>query len=163
MKRLTAETQRRKLKRSNSTNECCAICGCELNRKGNYGTPTLQGRAHATKHHFVAERFFGRSVNRKGIVRLRLFATCPWGLEGKYEVFCYECHEVLLHNPVLTQANILNFAKLVHELDLDEPNKSKSREKLAGRIKLFQQAIERGIDDLVKQNSLSLRASAVKN
>jgi len=51
--------------------ESCGICGCELNRSGNYATPTPEGRSHATAHHFVAERFFCRSANRKGNQRTK--------------------------------------------------------------------------------------------
>jgi hypothetical protein len=41
--------------------EKCAICGCELHRiAGTYARPTVEGRSHASKHHFVSERFFGR-------------------------------------------------------------------------------------------------------
>src|SRR5438093_6128304 len=89
--------------------ERCAICGCLLNRNGKYGEQSLLGRAHASKHHYVAERFFGRSGNRKATLRARLFEKCPWGLEGECDVFCYECHEILLHNPVFTRENILDF------------------------------------------------------
>ena len=46
--------------------ENCAICGCQLHRQGDYAKPTIKGRSHATKHHFIAECFFGRSANRKG-------------------------------------------------------------------------------------------------
>jgi len=47
--------------------ENCAICGCELHRtRDTYARATIEGRSHATKHHFVAERFFGRSSNRRG-------------------------------------------------------------------------------------------------
>jgi hypothetical protein len=49
----------------------------------------------------VAERFFGRSNNRRGTQRDRVFEECPWGIEGQTAVFCYDCHEELLHNPVL--------------------------------------------------------------
>ena len=128
--------------------EYCKICGCLLNRKGNYATPTPQGRAHATKHHFVAERFFGRSKTRKGSIRLPLFERCPWGLEREHDVFCYECHEILLHNPVFTRENIAAFADLVKQADLNEPEKTESREKLARRIQLLQKIIEHGIKSL---------------
>ena len=149
MKPSTTEAQRRGAKREERSVEHCAICGCLLNRRGMYASPTLQGRAHATKHHFVAERFFGRSANRKGTKRVRLFEKCPWNLEGEYEVFCYECHEILLHNPVLTRANVSDFAELVRMRGLNEPSKSKSSEKLSGRIQLFQQVLEKGIEILL--------------
>jgi hypothetical protein len=41
--------------------ETCAICGCEIHRNGDYAKPTVKGRSHATRYHFVAERFYGRS------------------------------------------------------------------------------------------------------
>src|SRR5580765_5408156 len=82
--------------------EFCAICGCELHRTaGTYARATREGRSHATRHHFVAERFFGRSANRRSTQTDSIFAKCPWGIEGLSDVFCYECHEELLHNPVL--------------------------------------------------------------
>jgi len=94
--------------------EHCAICGCELHRaRDTYASPTIEGRSSATKHHFVAERFFGRSSNRRGTKTEGIFSTCRWGHEGKSDVFCYECHEVLLHNPVLLPEDVARFAELV--------------------------------------------------
>jgi hypothetical protein len=66
--------------------ERCAICGCLLHRSGEYAKPTVKGRSHATEHHFVAERFFGRSKNRKGTVRPAIFRECPWNLESSCKV-----------------------------------------------------------------------------
>ena len=62
-----------------STN--CVICGCRIHREGEYAKPTIKGRSHATRHHYVAERFFGRSATRKGEPREPIFKNCPWGLE----------------------------------------------------------------------------------
>jgi hypothetical protein len=126
--------------------EHCAICGCRLHRKrGTYALPTVEGRGHATKHHFVPERFFGRSANRRGTTTDGVFETCPWGHEGKTAVFCYECHEELLHNPVLLPEEIECFAKLVRCRELAEDHKTESRAKIAGRIKLFHEVIARGL------------------
>ena len=85
-------------------NESCEVCGCLLGREaGTYARPTVEGRSHASQHHYLAERFFGRSKNRRGTERQRIFEESPWGHEGETGVFCYECHEELLHNPVLLQ------------------------------------------------------------
>lgn len=129
----------------------CGICGCRLHRRGGYGSPTVDGRAHASSHHYVPERFFGRSKTRKGEARDRLFESSPWGLEGKAGVFCYDCHEELLHNPVLLPADVEAFAELVRLRGLEEPAKSESREKLAGRVQLFHEAIAAGIRHLLAQ------------
>ena len=128
--------------------ETCGICGCELHRGGEYATPTPEGRSHATAHHFVAERFFGRSVNRRGDQRTPIFDTCPWGVEGEKAVFCYDCHEELVHNPVFLPDDVEAFAELVQNRGLAETTKSDSRKKLAGRIELLHEVIARGIREL---------------
>ena len=63
-------------------------------------------------------------------------------------MFCYECHEELLHNPVLLPEDIERFAALVRERGLDEVEKGADRSKLAGRVKLFQEIITRGLKSL---------------
>src|SRR6266481_4037997 len=114
--------------------EHCAICGCELHRaRDTYARPTVAGRSHATEHHFVAERFFGRSTNRRGTKTEGIFTSCPWGHEGESAVFCYECHEELLHNPVLLPEDIARFSDLVLARGLSEASKPEDQSKIAGR------------------------------
>jgi hypothetical protein len=129
--------------------EICGICGCSLHRtKNTYARPTVAGRGHATEHHLVAERFFGRSNNRRGTLTEGIFAECPWGQEGASEVFCYECHEELLHNPVLLPDDIEIFAELVRQRGLSEETKPEGRSKIAGRIALFHEVIARGLSEM---------------
>ena len=138
--------QPRQRKSPRSKIEQCAICQCPLHRtQKTYARPTIEGRSHATKHHFVAKRFFGRSSTRPGTTTDAIFACCPWKLEKQAEVFCYECHEELLHNPVLLPQDIIRFAKLVEKAGLSETQKTKDRSKIAGRIKLFQEVIACGL------------------
>jgi len=66
-------------------------------------------------------------------------------LEGECDVFCYECHEILLHNPVFTRENILDFADLVNQKQLNEVQKTRSNEKLRGRVRLLHEVIELGL------------------
>jgi hypothetical protein len=135
----------RKLRR---IDELCGICDCRVHRAGGYALPTPEGRSHATEHHYVAERFFGRSTNRKHEHRERIFESCPWKLEGQSGVFCYECHEELLHNPVFTRVDIERFAALVQRRGLNEDEKTASREKLGGRIQLLHAVIAAGLNSL---------------
>ena len=128
----------------------CAICGCIIHREGEYAKPSIKGRSHATKHHNIAERFLGRSRNRRGEQREPIFKECPWDIEGETEEFCYECHEELLHNPVLLQADIKKFAELVKLRKLNETRKTKSKDKIAGRIKLLHEVLEFGIEKLLE-------------
>jgi hypothetical protein len=137
--------------RRNAGLEKCALCSCQLHRSGEYATPTLMGRSHATEHHFVPERFFGRSTNRRGTQRKGIYACCPWGYEGKKEVYCYECHEELLHNPVLLPEDVAAFANLVRNRGLDEITKPESREKIGGRIELLHEVISAGLKTLNQQ------------
>ena len=126
--------------------EHCAIGGCLLHRtRDTYARPTTEGRSHATKHHFVAERFFGRSTNRPRTKTESVFSSCPWGHESESASFCYECHEELLHNPVLLPEDISRFAELVRKHGLAEETKTESRAPLAGRIKLFREIISLGL------------------
>jgi len=135
---------------SYETSEKCALCGCHVHRAGEYATPTLKGRSHATEHHFIPERFFGRSKNRRGTRREGVFAVCPWGYEGKTAVYCYECHEELLHNPVLLPDDVAALAKLIQQNGLSEITKPESREKIAGRIALFHDVIAAGLKGLTQ-------------
>jgi hypothetical protein len=131
--------------------ETCAICSCQLHREGGYAEPSVHGRSHATKHHHVAERFFGRSKNRKKEVRKGIFVTCPWGHEKKEVVLCYDCHEELIHNPVFLLDDIERFAALVKRRGLSEDRKSDDRSKLAGRIRLFREVIDAGLRSIASK------------
>jgi hypothetical protein len=51
----------------------------------------------------------------------------------------------LLHNPVLTPNDVKRFARLVARRDLDEVMKPLTRDKLAGRIRLFHNVIDAGL------------------
>jgi hypothetical protein len=112
-----------------------------------YANATPEGRSHASRSHYVAERFYGRSANRKGLAA-RIFETCPWDLEGKSTIACYECHELMLHNPVLLEDDVKRFAEIVRARGLSETVKPENFTKIAGRIRLFQEVIARGIADL---------------
>lgn len=138
-------------KNSKRLDERCTLCGCRIHRRGSYALSTVEGRSHATSHHYVAERFFGRSANRRGEQRDRIFETCPRSLEGKSAVYCYECHEELLHNPVFTEADMHEFSRLVVKRGLNEDEKPASREKLAGRIQLLHEVIAVGLRALLEQ------------
>jgi hypothetical protein len=66
-------------------------------------------------------------------------------LEGKTEVFCYECHEELLHNPVFLPEDIDRLRALVIARRLSESTKDENRDKMAGRIKLLHEVIAAGL------------------
>src|SRR5258708_4512908 len=121
--------------------ESCALCGCRLHRRGEYGKPTTEGRSHATAHHHVAERFFGRSASRRGEKRERIFDTCPWGMEGGVSVLCFECHEELLHIPIFLPDGVPRFARLVRRRSLNETQKPLDRKLLGARIQLLHEVI----------------------
>ncbi len=55
------------------------------------------------------------------------------------------------HNPILLPEDIARLAIVVRKLGLDETNKSDSREKIAGRIKLLHEIISRGLRDIEKE------------
>jgi len=128
--------------------ERCSICDCKVHRTGDYAKPTVKGRSHATAHHYVAERFFGRSANRPGEQRKKLFEKCPWGLERQSAIYCYECHEEMIHNPIFSIEDIDILSQLVRKRGLNEEEKTEDRSKLAGRVKLLHEAISVGLKQL---------------
>ena len=130
--------------------ERCKLCGCKLHRGGGYAVPSVRGRTHATRHHYVAERFFGRSKNRRGSQRERVFVKCPWGLEGKSSIYCYDCHELLLHNPVLLPNDVERLREIIVARGYGERMKERGYRKLAGRIRLLHDAIDLGLDGLLR-------------
>ena len=133
-----------------ATREACSICGCPVHRTpGTYNGLTVEGRSHATRHHFVPERFFGRSSNRPG-QRAGIFRRCPWDHERRTGVFCYECHEELLHNPVLLPEDVERFAALVRVRGLAERKKGLSRRRITGRVELFHEVISRGLQVMLE-------------
>ena len=66
-------------------------------------------------------------------------------------MFCYECHEELLHNPVFLPKDIEAFARLVKARKLNEKQKTVNRKKIAGRITLLHEVIEAGLEKLSEQ------------
>ena len=133
-------------KRKNAMHERCEVCGCRVHRGGDYAKPSVTGRSHATKHHYVAERFFGRSRNRPGTRRNAVFCVSPWPeIERKVAVLCYECHEELFHNPVFLPQDVEAFAAIVRQRCLAEDRKGRSREKIAGRVRLLHEIIQEGL------------------
>ena len=138
-----------KSKAKKQTVERCALCDCILHRGRDYAADTPSGRAHATRHHFVAERFFGRSANRRGTQRTPIFRRCPWGFERQTVLFCYECHELLIHNPTFLPSDIQAFAQLVRARGLHETRKPSHHSRIASRVRLFQEVVSAGIHQLL--------------
>jgi len=141
--------------------ERCELCGCQLHRAGGYAAPSVHGRAHATRHHYVAERFFGRSKNRRGRQRERVFTKCPWDLEGKSSVYCYDCHELLLHNPVLLPNDIERLREIIVARGYGERTKERGYRKLAGRIRLLHDVIDAGLASVLRRTKRRRRPGAV--
>lgn len=81
-----------------------------------------------------------------------MFLCCPWGYESEVVVFCYECHEELVHNPVLLPEDISKFAELVKQRGLSEEMKTESRQLIAGRVALFHEIITCGLTLLLNKN-----------
>lgn len=126
----------------------CAICNCPLHSDGKYADGSHQSRSRQSKHHVVAERFFGRSANRPNDVRQGILVECPWNSNKATVPLCYECHEELIHNPVFLQEDLKAFSDLVRAHGLDEDVKPIGRDKIAGRIKLLNDVIKAGLKSL---------------
>ena len=69
------------------------------------------------------------------------------------QYYCYECHEELLHNPVLLPEDIRAFSQLVKIRGLHEEEKPDHKEKIAGRVTLLHEVIESGIKTLLQRKN----------
>lgn len=144
--------------------EQCAICGCRVHRVANtYAQPSAAGRSHASKHYYVAERFFGRSKNRRGVLVEGILRFCPWKREAQYGVLCYECHTELLFHPVVLPEDLAQFAELVKRRGLNEVVKGESRAPIAGRVALLQEVIALGIAAALRQEQSRARKQALRD
>ena len=137
----------------NDKDEHCAICGCALcSKKDTYGKATLEGRGHRSRHHHIAERFFGRSKTRKpGTERPAILKESDWPKYDAPVILCYECHEELIHNPILLKEDLEKFKELVDRDGSSEKEKECSRGKIARRIILFHKVIETGLKQLLEK------------
>jgi hypothetical protein len=81
-----------------------------------------------------------------------VFETCPWGHERETGVFCCECHETLLHDPVMLPEDINDFSELVLRRGLSEgDSKSDWFEKIGKRIELFREVISQRLAVLLDE------------
>jgi hypothetical protein len=125
--------------------ESCAICGCPVHRSAEDAQLSIAERSYAAKHHYVPERLFGLVANRRGANSEGMFGDSPWGREDQATVYCGECHEELIHNPVLLPADVRAFAELVRNRGLSEEDKPEKRDKIAGRVMLLHEVIAAGL------------------
>ena len=133
--------------------EPCSICGCSVHRKGEYARATVKGRSHATWHHLIAKRFFGRKANKRSGKIDAIFERKDWEAEQDKIVLCYDCHEVLLHNPIFLKKDLDRFRMLIKDHGFNETKKTESTRQLAGRIVLLHEIIEKGLEVLDKRTS----------
>jgi hypothetical protein len=65
-------------------------------------------------------------------------------------LLCYECHEELVHNPVLLPDDLAKLRTLIELRGLGEDAKGEKRDAIAGRVRLFHEVIARGLDELLR-------------
>jgi len=124
----------------------CGLCGCVIHNNGGYAEPTVAGRSHRTKHHYVAERFFGRSNNRRGEIREGIFSDTELDIKPKIGEYCYDCHEELLHNPIILKTEMDKLSEIFKIIGANEDVKTESKDKLKQRIVTLKEVIRKGID-----------------
>jgi hypothetical protein len=110
--------------------EKCSLCGCVVNRSGNYAIDTGEGQSHANAHHLVARRLrpFVQGTSLASVTQA--------------PVFCYVCGEVILHNPPLMLTDLGSFANLVRTRGIDA---LPDGERATRIIQLFHEIIAAGL------------------
>ena len=146
-------------RKTDDKKEKCEICGCQLTSKQDtYGQDTLAGRAHQTKHHNIAKRFYGQQNGRKPIFKKKDRTGNGWNVTR----CCFECHEELLHNPILTSKNIKTLSTLVKKTGSGERRKPEDKKRIANRILLFHAVIDTGLEALNRKNKSSLMRAVAR-
>jgi hypothetical protein len=89
-------------------------------------------------------------------VATRLFRSgterpSSWLIHQETVVCCYECHEELLHNPVLLPSDLRRFAQLIQSRELGDVEKLPGRERFSARVQLLQEVIAVGIKTLLEK------------
>lgn len=74
--------------------------------------------------------------------------TCQKGTKAKPLSSATNCHEELLHNPVLLPEDVERLSEVVKARCIGEEAKEESLNKLAERIKLFHEIIDKGLNEI---------------
>ncbi|PIR66222.1 MAG: hypothetical protein COU51_05060 [Parcubacteria group bacterium CG10_big_fil_rev_8_21_14_0_10_36_14] len=92
----------------------CELCGCELILKNEKQYGTSGAECHISRHHFFPKRFL-KLFDKKEIKKY-------FNIEDKNEkaVLCYDCHEEMIHNIVLTPQIIKKFGKKMKNKNIKE-------------------------------------------
>ena len=130
--------------------ERCRLCGCRVHRGGPYAAPTIEGRSCASEHHLCGRALPWALENLTWRPACQDFRNVSVGIRRKVAVYCYECGEKLLHNPVIIEADIERFAQLVRLRALNEDAKPAARQKMVGRIRPLYEVIDAGLSVLIR-------------
>jgi len=143
----------KKTSKTKEAEKTCAICGCPLHRTaGTYAKPTADGRSHATDHHCVPKRFLS-DKNTKGEKRGPVLTDRHWAEKGSQTVtLCYDCHEELLHNPILLEEDVKHLRQIMDNKGCTETHKTEGDYKcIANRVRIFHEIIKAGIEHTLKE------------
>ena len=96
------------------TKSQCMLCGIEYATGVVYASE--HGRRSRGRHHLFPRRFEKRGMSQEGLARKLDVETRDLG----FVHLCYECHEELLHNPVLTIKMLDELSHLIKGKSLED-------------------------------------------
>ena len=111
----------------------CMLCGIEFTKTGVYATKS--GQHKRGEHHLIPKRF-----EKNGISQVSLAKKLNVGTRDFEPVYlCYECHEVLLLNPVFTTEMIKELSPLIKGKSLED------------KVVILSRVIQLGIREAIKE------------
>jgi len=114
------------------TADHCMLCGIEFTT-GVYATES--GQYHRSTHHLVPTRFKKHGISQRSLAK-KLNAESE-DLDSVH--LCYECHEVLLLNPVFTTKMIKELSHLIKGKSLED------------KVVTLSRVIQLGIREAIKE------------
>jgi len=92
----------------------CELCNCELIEKNIIKYATKGAECHISRHHYFPKRF-NKFFNDKEIAK-------NFGIKNKKERanLCYNCHEELIHNIIITPEIIKRIKRIMVGKDIKE-------------------------------------------
>lgn len=92
----------------------CELCDCELIEKNKKPYGKEGAECHISRHHYLPKRL----EDLFGVKEMMTF----FGIENKndYVKLCYQCHEEMIHNIILTPEIINKLSKKMRNKELKE-------------------------------------------
>ena len=114
----------------------CVLCGIKFTTGDVYATKS--GQYNRSKHHLFPTRFKKHGISQESLAKKLNVGTRDF--DPVY--LCYECHEILLLNPVFTTEMIKELSHLIKGKSLED------------KVVILSRVIQFGIREAIKEEEI---------